>query len=108
MRHQLPTSATVHIDPQVPRVLHRLRIAPYPRNFSIGPSHGSSASGYADIVLFTLEQLERRFALRHIRKECRLRARSAVRFYVCAMLVDNLIEHVDIRGDQGIKATLLN
>jgi len=30
MRYRLPTAVTVHIDPQVPRMLHRAGIASYP------------------------------------------------------------------------------
>src|SRR5256885_16892804 len=108
MRYQLPTAATVHIDPQVPRMLHRVGIASYPHNFAIRSSHDGSISEDADVVLFNLKQVEGKLPLRHLCKECRLRTRGAVRFYVRAMLVDNLIEGVDVRGDQGINTTLLN
>src|SRR5262249_1047286 len=46
--------------------------------------------------------------LRHILQECRLRARGAVRFYMRALRIDNLVQRGDVGGEQGIKATLLN
>src|SRR4030095_11086986 len=108
MRYQLPAAATVHIDPQVPGVLDTGGIASYQHHITIRPSHDGSVSEDADMVLFDLKQIERKFPLRHIRQECRLRMRGAIGFYVCAMLVDHLIEGVDVRCDQGINAALLN
>ena len=108
MRYQLPTATTVHIDPQVPRVLHRVGIASYPHNIAIRPSHDGSVSEDADMVLFDLKQVERKLPLCHIRKACRFRARSAVRFYVCAVLIDNGIQHGDIGSEEGINRPSAN
>src|SRR6266487_5100843 len=105
MRHQLPTAATVHIDPQVVRVLGRVGSPSDPHNIAIGPSHDSRISKDAAVVLFDLKQVERKYPLRYIREECRLRARSAVRFYMRALLIDNLIQRVDVGCEQGINAT---
>src|SRR5215471_8905240 len=107
MRYQLPTSATIYIDPQVSCVLHRVGIASYPHNITIRPSHDGSVFEDANVILFDLKQVERKLPLRHIRQECRLRARSAVRFDMGAVLIDYLIQHVDIGGDEGINAPLL-
>jgi hypothetical protein len=108
MRHQLPTSTTVHIDPQVPRVLHGVWIPPDPHDIMVGSSHDGGISEDADLVLFDLKQVELELPFCHILEECRLRARSTVRFYMCAVLVDNLLQRVDVGGDQGINATLLD
>ena len=104
MRHQLPTAATVHIDPQVVRVLHRVGNPSDPHNIAIGPSHDSRISKDADVVLFDLKQIKRKRPLHYIREECRLRARGTVRFYMSALLIDNLIQGVDVGCDQGINA----
>src|SRR5262247_731814 len=108
MCHQLPTAVTVPIAPQVLRVLHRVRIPSYAYNIAIGPSYDSRLSEDADVVLFDLKQVERKLSLRHILQECRLRARGAVRFYMRALRIDNLIQRVDVGCEQGINATLLN
>src|SRR5215475_15848673 len=108
MCHKLPTAATVHIDPQVPRVLHKVGIPSYSYNIAIGPLDDSRLSEDADVVLFDLKQVERKLSLRHILKECRLRTRGAVRFYMRALLIDDLIQRGDVGGEQGINATLLN
>ena len=108
MRHELPTSTTIHIDPQVPRVLHRVALPPYPHDIAIGPSYDSGVSEDADVVLFNLKKVERELPLRHILEELRLCAPDAIRFDVCAMLIHYLIQHLDIGGDQGINATPLN
>jgi hypothetical protein len=57
MRYQLPTAVTVHIDPQVPRMLHRAGIASYPHGITIRPSHDGSVSEDADMILFDLKSL---------------------------------------------------
>jgi hypothetical protein len=54
VRHQLPTAATVHIDPQVVRVLHRVGSLSDPHNIAIGPRHDSRLSKDVDMVLFDL------------------------------------------------------
>src|SRR5919198_1559715 len=101
MRYQLPTATTVHIDPQVPCVLHRVGITSYPHNITIRPSYDGGVSEDADVALFNLKQVERKLPLRHIRKECRLRARGAIRFDMGAVLIDNGIQHGDIGGEQS-------
>src|SRR5262245_31511325 len=108
MRHQLPTATTVHIHPQMPCVLHGVGIPPHPHDIAIGPCHDGSISEDTDVVLFDLKQVERELPLCHILEERCLRARGAIRFYMCAMLVDDLIQRVDVGCDEGINTTLLN
>src|SRR5262249_9165032 len=80
----------------------------YSHNIAIGPSYDSRLSEDAYVVLFDLKQIERKLALRYLLEEGRLRARGAVRFYMGALLIDNLIHRVDVGGEQGINATLLH
>jgi hypothetical protein len=78
MRHQLPSPATVHVDPQVSGVLHGVWPSSRPNDVTIGPGHHSTVSEDPDLVLFYLEQVEGELSLCDTFQELGLRAESTV------------------------------
>src|SRR5262245_13104830 len=99
---------SVHFRWRCGTITFAFPIHSYTHNIAIGPNDDSHLSEDADMVLFDLKQVERKLSLRHLLKECRLRARGAVRFYMRALLIDDLIQRGDVCGEQGINTTLLN
>ena len=72
-------------------MLHGVWLPSHPNDITIDPRHDGSVSKDADVVLFDLKQVEREGPLRHIREECGLRPSGAIRFYMGAMVVDDLM-----------------